>query len=89
LVFTRTPESSIAPYLTSLHKRLGPEGIRVGSYPSFERGVTVSLIGRDEERVREIGQEVVKELQGEVIEAKRVGEDGPELAKPVNFDQKK
>jgi len=89
LVFTRTPESSIAPYLTSLHKRLGPEGIRVGSYPSFERGVTVSLIGRDEERVREIGQEVVKELQGEVIEAKRVGEGGPESAKSVNIDQKK
>ena len=54
----RLPESSIAPYLTALHKRLANEGIRVGSYPLLMQGVTVSLIVRDENRVREIGQEV-------------------------------
>ena len=57
LIFGSVPESSIAPYLTTLHKRLASEGIRVGSYPLLQRGVTVSLIGRDEERIREIGQE--------------------------------
>ena len=70
------PESNIAPYLTSLHKRLQSEGIRVGSYPLLQKGVTVSLIGRDEKRVREIGEEVAREVQGEVVEAKRVGEEG-------------
>jgi len=32
---------------------------------------------------------VVVELQGEVIEAKRVGEDGPESVKPVTIRDKK
>ncbi len=54
----RLPESSIAPYLTSLHERLKNEGIRVGSYPLLMQGVTVSLIGFNQERVREIGKEV-------------------------------
>lgn len=52
------PESNIAPYLTTLQKRVYGEGIRVGSYPLLQQGVTVSLIGRNEERLRELGQEV-------------------------------
>ena len=31
----------------------------MGSYPAFQQGVTVSLIGRNEARVREIGDEVI------------------------------
>ncbi|KAH8112272.1 MoaB/Mog domain-containing protein [Phellopilus nigrolimitatus] len=76
LIFTNAPESSIAPFLTALQKRVQGEGIRVGSYPLFQKGVTVSLIGRDEQRVRGIGEEVAREIQGEVIEAKRVGDEG-------------
>jgi hypothetical protein len=30
------PESSIAPYLTELQKRVKEEGIRVGSYPLLQ-----------------------------------------------------
>lgn len=56
------PESNIAPFLTALQKRVSKEGVRVGSYPLFLQGVTVSLIGRDEERLRELGQEVVYQL---------------------------
>lgn len=52
------PESNIAPYLTALQKRVNSEGVRVGSYPLFLKGVYVSLIGRDEKRVRELGEEV-------------------------------
>ena len=51
-------EGSIAPYLTELSKRVKSEGITVGSYPTFHKGVTVSLIGRNQEKVKEIGQEV-------------------------------
>ena len=36
----------------------------------------MSLMGRDEKRVREIGEEGAREVQGEVVEAKRVGEEG-------------
>lgn len=53
------PESSIAPYLTSLHQRLKADQIRVGSYPLLQRGVTVSLIGQDETKIRQIGDEVL------------------------------
>lgn len=54
------PESSIAPYLSSLQKRVYEEGIRVGSYPGAQlgTGVTISLIGKDKERVLELGKEV-------------------------------
>ncbi|KAF8513550.1 Molybdopterin binding protein [Hysterangium stoloniferum] len=68
LIHTTLPESSIAPYLTSLHERLKSDGIRVGSYPILQRGVTVSLIGDDETKIREIGEEVVREIQGKVVD---------------------
>lgn len=52
------PESSIAPFLTELSQRVKSEEIRVGSYPSFGGGVTVSLLGQNTERVKELGEEV-------------------------------
>jgi len=67
-VHTKKPESSIAPYLAELQKRVKGEGVRVGSYPLLMRGVTISLIGPDKTRVRELGQEVVKEVDGEVVD---------------------
>ncbi|KAH7928809.1 Molybdopterin binding protein [Leucogyrophana mollusca] len=66
-VFTPLPESSIAPFLTGLQKRVHPEGVRVGSYPVLQQGVYVSLIGADRERVRALGEEVEKEVQGRVV----------------------
>lgn len=54
----RLPESAIAPFLTSLQQKVKEEGIRIGSYPQLMKGVTVSLIGRDEARIRELGDEV-------------------------------
>ncbi|KAH7883066.1 MoaB/Mog domain-containing protein [Phlebopus sp. FC_14] len=75
-VFTNLPESSIAPYLTALQKRVSSANIRVGSYPMLRQGVYVSLIGADRERVAEVAEEVTKELQGRIVseeeaEAKR------------------
>jgi hypothetical protein len=72
----RLPESSIAPFLTGLQKRVQPEGIRIGSYPVLQKGVYVSLIGADRNRLHKLGVEVEKEVQGRVIseaeaEAKR------------------
>lgn len=61
------PESLIAPYLTSLQERLKDEGIRIGSYPVLNQGVYVSLIGSNQDRVREIGKEVEKEIQGNIV----------------------
>jgi hypothetical protein len=80
----------IAPFLTELQARVKNEGIRIGSYPQLTRGVVVSLIGPDEKRVREVGEEVrkrsdlfsiephkvqvVQELQGAVVEAPEAGQ---------------
>ena len=61
------PESSIAPYLTQLQARVSAERIRIGSYPVLQRGVYVSLIGVDRERVAGIAAEVEKELQGKIV----------------------
>ena len=75
LIHTTQPESSIAPYLASLAQRLKSEGIRLGSYPAFMGGVTVSLIGKDTKRLEELEDEVVREVQGEKVERGKLGEE--------------
>ncbi|PIL29180.1 hypothetical protein GSI_09229 [Ganoderma sinense ZZ0214-1] len=66
-VFTNLPESSIAPYLTTLQARVKNAGVRVGSYPLLAKGVYVSLIGRDQERIQALGEEVAREIQGRLV----------------------
>ena len=61
------PESSIAPYLTTLQARVKDAGVRVGSYPLLSKGVYVSLIGRDQERIQALGEEVAREIQGRLV----------------------
>ncbi|RSH93448.1 hypothetical protein EHS25_007804 [Saitozyma podzolica] len=73
LIYTTKPESVIAPYLTELQARVKKEGIRIGSYPYLYQGVHVSLIGHDIERVKELGQEVCKEVDGKVAAEGRLG----------------
>ncbi|GAA5863313.1 hypothetical protein JCM1840_007479 [Sporobolomyces johnsonii] len=75
LVHTEIPESSIAPFLTELHERVRKEGIRVGSYPKLLRGVDVSLIGKNEDRLHELAQEVIKELKGELVAQGKLGQE--------------
>ncbi|BEJ14076.1 hypothetical protein CspHIS471_0312500 [Cutaneotrichosporon sp. HIS471] len=69
------PESKIAPYLTELQARVKKEGIRIGSYPYLYKGVHVSLIGHDVERVKELGKEVAEKLEGEVMSEGTLGSD--------------
>lgn len=70
------PESSIAPYLATLQKRVISEDIQIGSYPLLQRGVYVSLIGANRDRIHQLAQEVGKEIEGRIVseeeaEAKR------------------
>lgn len=51
-------EPLIAPFLTELAARVKVEGIKVGSYPTYPKGVTVSLLGQDVDLVKKIGEEV-------------------------------
>ncbi|TNY18271.1 MoaB/Mog domain-containing protein [Rhodotorula diobovata] len=77
LVHTELPESSIAPFLTTLQERVKKELVRVGSYPKFLGGVDVSLIGKEEPRLHELAQEVVKELKGELVASGKLGQEEP------------
>lgn len=70
----RASEASIAPYLTELQKRVKEEGIRVGSYPRLMKGVYVSLIGQNENRIRELGKEVEENIQGKVVTEQEIRE---------------
>ncbi len=47
LISTPLPESAVAPYLTTLAAKVEPKGVKVGSYPRFDRKRnTVTLVGR-------------------------------------------
>ena len=61
------PESSIAPFLTSLQARTKSAGVRVGSYPLLQKGVYVSLIGQDVAAVKALAEEVATELHGRLV----------------------
>ncbi|KAE8202513.1 hypothetical protein CF328_g2168 [Tilletia controversa] len=75
LVKTKLPESSIAPFLTKLAERVKTEDIKVGSYPKLFQHVEVSLIGTDLEALKKYGDEVAKELDGEIIATGKLGEE--------------
>jgi molybdopterin-biosynthesis enzyme MoeA-like protein len=64
IIATEEPESAIAPYLTELQGRVTSEGIKVGSYPKWQGGVKVSLLGRDKERLEELVAEVERGVNG-------------------------
>ncbi|GAA5881733.1 hypothetical protein JCM8547_008367 [Rhodosporidiobolus lusitaniae] len=75
LVHTEMPESGIAPFLTKLAERVRKEGVRVGSYPRLYMGVDVSLIGKDQQRLSELAEEVIQELKGELKAQGKLGEE--------------
>jgi molybdenum cofactor synthesis domain-containing protein len=82
-VFTLHAESIIAPFLTNLQKRLSREGIRVGSYPVLQQGVYVSLIGSDEARVKQVAEEVEREIEGRIVSEQEVNEKKVRQAREV------
>ena len=47
--------------------------------PFLYSGVHVSLIGHDIDRIKELGQEVVKELEGKVVSEGRLGDDSAKV----------
>jgi len=64
IIATEEPESVIAPYLTHLQQKVAEEGIKVGSYPKWNDGVKVSLLGRNKERLEELVKEVEEGIKG-------------------------
>lgn len=74
LVHTKLPESNISPFLAKLTDNCKPEGIKVGSYPKWNNGVDVSLIGEDMDRLQELGKEVEREIEGTIVAQGKIGE---------------
>jgi molybdopterin-biosynthesis enzyme MoeA-like protein len=64
IIATEEPESVIAPFLTHLQQRVEGDGIKVGSYPKWQGGVKVSLLGRDKEKLEKLVAEVEEGVKG-------------------------
>jgi len=60
--------------LTSLQERVKSDGVRIGSYPFYGRGVCISLIGLDKPSILALGKEVAKETDGYIITEKELEE---------------
>lgn len=70
-------ESEVAPYLTELAGRVESKGVKVGSYPRWgKKNNTVTLVGRDQEFLESLVEEVVRNVEGRRIETE--GEDDEE-----------
>lgn len=74
LISTPLGESAIAEYLTQLAARAEPKGVKVGSYPRWEKKRnTVTLVGRDVAFMESLVPEVEQAVQGRRVAVE--GED--------------
>lgn len=68
LFSTPLPESAVATYLTELAAKVEPKGIKVGSYPRWQKSRnTVTLVGRDKEYMDSLIPEVEKGVEGHKV----------------------
>ncbi|KAL9111047.1 MAG: hypothetical protein Q9227_004480 [Pyrenula ochraceoflavens] len=76
LFSTPLAESEVATYLTELAAKVEPQGVKVGSYPRWEKARnTVTLVGRDQAYLESLIPEVEKGVQGRRV--MREDEDDP------------
>lgn len=81
LISTPLPESAVAPYLTDLAARVESKGVKVGSYPRWEKDRnTVTLVGKDKAFLESITPEVVENVKGRVVTVE--GEDDEPAGEP-------
>jgi len=77
LISTPLPESEVAPYLTELAAKVESKGVKVGSYPRWNKATnTVTLVGRDEEYLKSLIPEVSEKVKGRQVMVE--GEDDNE-----------
>lgn len=68
-IATKLSEVDIATVLTQTQEKVDALGIKIGSYPLWgknEQGirVVVSISGKDESKVKETSQDIIKDIQG-------------------------
>ncbi|CAM1511570.1 Fc.00g090830.m01.CDS01 [Cosmosporella sp. VM-42] len=79
LISTPLAESGVAPFLTELAAKVEPKGVKVGSYPRWEKSRnTVTLVGRDQEYLESLVAEVEEGVQGKRVSRE---DEADELAK--------
>ncbi|KAI0889219.1 Molybdopterin binding protein [Annulohypoxylon maeteangense] len=79
IISTPLPESNIADYLTKLAARVEPKGVKVGSYPRWQKkNNTVTLVSKDRKFVESLVREVVENVKGRRVLVE--GEDDEEEA---------
>ena len=71
-VATKLPEGDIAPCLSELQKQVDEKNLKIGSYPKWgvtEDGtrVVVSVVGRDQQDVKIIGDQLVDQIEGRLL----------------------
>ncbi|KAF4456993.1 FAD synthetase-like protein [Fusarium austroafricanum] len=82
LFSTPLPESGVADYLTTLAAKVGPKGVKVGSYPRWgKKNNTVTLVGRDLDYLESLVEEVEAGIKGLRVEAESDGEEDPKQIK--------
>lgn len=78
LISTPMAESAVATYLTELAKKVEPQGVKVGSYPRWEKKRnTVTLVGKDRDFLDSIKDEVARNVKGQVVLAEDEADDLP------------
>ena len=69
LFATPLVESEVATYLTDLASRVEPQGVKVGSYPRWQKAHnTVTLVGRNKELMDSLVSEVEANVKGRKVE---------------------
>ncbi|WZH41362.1 MoaB/Mog domain-containing protein [Fusarium acuminatum] len=82
LFSTPIPESGVAEFLTNLAAKVGPKGVKVGSYPRWgKNNNTVTLVGRDLDYLESLVDEVEAGIQGLRVTAESDGEEDPKQIK--------
>ncbi|KAM0284704.1 hypothetical protein ACHAQH_001859 [Verticillium albo-atrum] len=67
LISTPLAESAVAGFLTQFAAKVGPKGVKVGSYPRWEQNGTVTLVGRDQAYIESLVAEVEEGVQGKRV----------------------
>ncbi|KAG6366221.1 hypothetical protein INS49_000397 [Diaporthe citri] len=79
LISTPMAESAVATYLTELATKVEPQGVKVGSYPRWEKKRnTVTLVGKDRAYLDSIKDEVAQNVNGRVVQVEGEDDDLPD-----------
>jgi molybdenum cofactor synthesis domain-containing protein len=83
---TPLAESSVAGYLTELAEKVGPKGVKVGSYPRWgKKRNVVTLVGSDREYMDSLEEEVAKGVEGRRVQVE--GEDDSDKEEDIKKDK--